>query len=157
MRQLRYNLFAYLSKNFALVDTGKVIEKQHFAVVNSERAYNIFVQNVRAEVSRQFSAIDQTLAGLLHILRYVFCRLGNIVLCGNVFEVVTPELFQKVRVLVCSLHTVVSRVVVFYLFEFSYHFAVGNIENAASDPVIHGCNAFRYLSLRRLIVSSLLT
>ena len=52
MRQLRYDFFAYLSENFALVDTGKVIEKQHFAVVNSERAYNIFVQNVRAEVSR---------------------------------------------------------------------------------------------------------
>lgn len=45
MRQLRYNFFAYLSENFALVDTGEVIEKQHFAVVNSERAYNIFVQN----------------------------------------------------------------------------------------------------------------
>ena len=58
MRQLRYNFFAYLSENFALVDTGEVIEKQHFAVVNSERSYNIFVQNVRAEVSRQFSAID---------------------------------------------------------------------------------------------------
>ena len=39
MRQLRYNFFAYLSENFALVDTGKVIEKQHFAVVNSESAY----------------------------------------------------------------------------------------------------------------------
>ena len=58
MRQLRYNLFAYLSEYFALVDTGKVIEKQHFAVVNSERAYNIFVLNVRAEISRQFSAVD---------------------------------------------------------------------------------------------------
>ena len=52
MRQLRYNFLAYLSVNFALVDTGEVIEKQYFAVVNSERAYNIFVQNVRAEVSR---------------------------------------------------------------------------------------------------------
>ena len=58
MRQLRYNFFAYLSEYFTLVDTGEVIEKQHFAVVNSERAYNIFVQNVRAEVSRQFSAVD---------------------------------------------------------------------------------------------------
>ena len=52
MRQLRYNFFAYLSENFALVDTGEVIEKQYLAVVNSERAYNIFVQNVRAEISR---------------------------------------------------------------------------------------------------------
>ena len=52
MRQLRYNFFAYLSEDFALVDTGEVIEKQHFAVVNSESAYNIFVQNVRAEVCR---------------------------------------------------------------------------------------------------------
>ena len=129
MRQLRYNFFAYLSENFALVDTGEVIEKQYLAVVNSERAYYIFVQNVRAEVSRQFSAIDQTLAGLFHILRYVFCRFGNVVLRGNIFKVVTPELFQKVRVLVCRLHTVVSRVVVFYFFEFSYHFAVGDIEN----------------------------
>ena len=58
MRQLRYNFFAYFSENFALVDTGEVIEKQYLAVVNSERAYYIFVQNVRAEVSRQFSAID---------------------------------------------------------------------------------------------------
>ena len=55
---MRYNFFAYLSENFALVDTGEVIEKQYLAVVNSESAYNIFVQNVRAEVSRQFSAID---------------------------------------------------------------------------------------------------
>ena len=129
MRQLRYNFFAYLSENFALVDTGKVIEKQHFAVINSESAYNIFVQNVRAKVSRQFSAIDQTLAGLFHILRYVFCRLGNVVLRGNILEIVTPELFQKVGVLVCRLHTVVSRVLVFFFFEFSYHFAVGNIED----------------------------
>ena len=52
MRQLRYNFLAYLSENFALVDTGEVIEKQHFSVVNSESAYDIFVQNVRAEVSR---------------------------------------------------------------------------------------------------------
>ena len=88
---------------------------------------NILVHNVRLEIGRQISAVYQSFAALFNVFEQIADGLHDIAFV-YLFEIVSAEIFQKVRILVCRLHAVLFGAVIADLFQFSHHSVFGDIE-----------------------------
>ena len=88
---------------------------------------NILVHNVRLEIGRQISAVYKPFAALFNVFEQIADRLHNVVFV-YLLEIVSAEIPQKVRVLVCRLHSVLFGAVIADLFQFSHHSVFGDIE-----------------------------
>lgn len=57
-RHFSYDFRAYFADNFAVYHAEKIVCKDCLSIVYPERAENIFVQNVRFKIGRQFTAVN---------------------------------------------------------------------------------------------------
>lgn len=119
---LFYRFFADFADDFAVFDTREFIVQKQFRIVRPERANHVFVDDIGKKKRRQFSAVHEFFARFFHIFGDIFRYRRNFVFRLYRLEVVTPEAFQKMRVLIRNLRFMRFRAVIFRFDNFADKF-----------------------------------
>lgn len=130
-RQPRYHLsVARLSYVFSVYPAPEIVKEYELPAFLPVRTDDIFVHYVCFKILIQSSRIYQLAARLLDILHQVLHHLRQFRRMAYRAELVPPEPLRKECILLYRLHPFLSGIIVAYIFHFSRHRTLRNIEYA---------------------------
>ena len=122
---------ARLSDVLSVDPAPEAVKEQELSVLQSIRAYDVIVHDIRYKILIKPSRIDEFASRFFDILHQILYHFGKFGGMTNRTEFIPPEFFCKEGILLNGTHFLCPRIIVAQRFYLARQCAVGDIE----DPV----------------------